>query len=50
MAFFILGTLIPIVLIAYLSFYYSRKSLKEAAFERLSVVNDIRKNQILSYI
>ncbi len=50
MAFFILGTLIPIVLIAYLSFYYSRKSLRDAAFEQLSVVNDIRKNQIMSYI
>lgn len=50
MAFFILGTLIPIMLIAYLSFYYSRKSLREAAFERLSVINEIRKNQMLAYI
>ncbi|MDM8548654.1 methyl-accepting chemotaxis protein [Desulfobacterales bacterium HSG2] len=49
-AFFVSGALISIAMVAGLAFYYSKLSLREAAFRQLSVVNETRKNQILSYI
>jgi len=49
-AFFLMGALLSIIMVASLTFYYSRTSLEAAAFNELSVVNEIRKNQILSYL
>ena len=44
---FLLVTLVPICILAYLAFFYSKVSLQEAAFQQLSGVNELKKNQIL---
>ena len=49
-AFFLMGALLSIIMVASLAFYYSRTSLEAAVLNQLSVVNEIRKGQILSYL
>lgn len=47
-AFFMVGALISIAMVAGLAFYYSKKSLSQAAFNQLKVINEIRKNQVIT--
>ena len=46
---FLLGALIPIAFVGWLSFRYSRAALAESAFSKLTAVREIKKNQIIGY-
>jgi len=46
-ALFVLGTLVSVAVVASLSFYYSTRSLKTAAFKQLAAVNEIKKQQVI---
>jgi len=45
---FVLGALVSVAVVASLSFYYSTRSLEDAAFNQLSAVNEIKKHQVLA--
>ena len=47
---FLLAAIIPLVIVALLSFYYSESALKKAAFNQLSSINQIKKNQIMGFL
>jgi len=47
---FLLAAVIPVVIVAVISFYYSENALEEAAFNQLSSINQIKKNQIMDYL
>lgn len=47
---FLLAAIIPVVIVAVISFYYSERGLKEAAFNQLSSINQIKKDQITDYL
>ena len=47
---FLLAAIIPLVIVAVLSFYYSENALKETAFNQLSSINQIKKNQIMGFL
>lgn len=49
-AMFALGALVPIVVVAYLTFHYSSRALDQDVFRQLSAVNHIKKDQILAYM
>ena len=45
-----LTAIIPVAIVAAISFYYSEKALKEASFNQLSSINQIKKDQIINYL
>jgi len=47
---FFLTAVIPIAIVAVISFYYSDRALERAAFNQLSSVNQIKKDQIIGYL
>ena len=47
---FLLAAIIPAVIVVVISFYYSEDALKEAAFNQLSSINQIKKNQIIAFL
>ena len=47
---FLLAAIIPVVIIALISFYYSEKGLKELTFNQLSSINQIKKTQITGFL
>jgi len=47
---FLLAAIIPVVIVAVISFYYSEKGLKDAAFNQLLSINQIKKDQITAYL
>ena len=47
---FLLAAIIPLVIVAVISFYYSEDALKKAAFNQLSSINQIKKNQIMGFL
>jgi methyl-accepting chemotaxis protein len=47
---FLLAAIIPLVIVAVLSFYYSESALRNAAFNQLSSIDEIKKNQILTFL
>ncbi len=47
---FLLAAIIPVVIVALISFYYSESGLKESAFNQLSSINQIKKDQITDYL
>lgn len=47
---FLLAAIIPLIIVAALSFYYSESALRNAAFNQLSSINEIKKNQILNFL
>jgi len=49
-AFFVSGALISIAMVSVFAFHYSKSSLGEAVFRQLSVMNEARKDQVLSYV
>jgi methyl-accepting chemotaxis protein len=44
---FFMGTLVSVAVVASISFYYSTRSLETAAFNQLSAVNEIKKQQVI---
>ncbi|MFO7598587.1 MAG: hypothetical protein R6X27_02110 [Candidatus Desulfacyla sp.] len=47
---FLLAAIIPLGIAAVLSFHYSERALRNAAFNQLSSVDEIKKNQILTFL
>ncbi|MBW1783438.1 MAG: methyl-accepting chemotaxis protein [Deltaproteobacteria bacterium] len=47
---FFLTAVIPIAIVVIISFYYSDLALERAAFNQLSSVNQIKKDQIIAYL
>ncbi len=47
---FLLAAIIPLVIVALLSFYYSEGALKKTAFNQLSSINQIKKDQIMGFL
>ncbi len=45
---FVAGALVSVAVVASLSFYYSTSALEASAFNQLSAVNQIKKNQVLN--
>ncbi|OQX26452.1 MAG: hypothetical protein BWK80_10395 [Desulfobacteraceae bacterium IS3] len=46
---FLGAVLTPIVILSFFAFYHAKVSLEASAFDRLSVVTEIRKSQVLNY-
>jgi methyl-accepting chemotaxis protein len=47
---FLLAAVIPLVITALLSFHYSKRALKNAAFNQLSSIDEIKTNQVLTFL
>jgi methyl-accepting chemotaxis protein len=47
---FLLAAIIPLGIVAVLSFYYSESALKNAAFNQLSSIDQVKTNQILTFL
>ena len=46
----LLTAIVPVVIVAVISFYYSDRALKEASFNQLSSINEIKKTQVMAYL
>jgi hypothetical protein len=47
---FLLGALIPLLIVSFISFRYSRKALREEAFNHLASVKEVKAQQILQFL
>ena len=47
---FLLGALIPLLVVSFISFHYSRNALREGAFNHLASVKEVKAQQILQFL